>query len=85
MDTVLYTVLGIQEAQTDTVLYTVWGSERVKTAKVYCKSGLNYTLAEKEKHKNSIRREVVTVYWVFCAPIQSLVSAWFRAYEKLHG
>ena len=26
----LYTVLGVQEAQTDTVLYTVWGSERVK-------------------------------------------------------
>ena len=30
MDTVLYTVLGVQETQTDTVLYTVWGSERVK-------------------------------------------------------
>ena len=29
-DTVLYTVFGVQEAQTDTMLYTVWGSERVK-------------------------------------------------------
>ena len=29
MDTVLYTVLGVQEAQIDIVLYTVWGSERV--------------------------------------------------------
>ena len=28
----LYTVLGVQEAQTDTVLYTVWGSERVKAS-----------------------------------------------------
>ena len=26
----LYTVLGVREAQIDTVLYTMWGSERVK-------------------------------------------------------
>ena len=29
----LYTVLGVQEAQTDTVLYTVWDSERVNDLK----------------------------------------------------
>ena len=29
-DTLLYTVLGAQEAQINTVLYMVWGSEQVK-------------------------------------------------------
>ena len=35
-DTVLYTVLGVQELQTDTVLYTVLGSERVICAALAC-------------------------------------------------